>query len=73
MFVIAKITTQENTQAENLKANTRTQKLIDSRNEIDIDLAESVHALVAQVALYRGINRASAKKIVSQLLREVKK
>ena len=66
-------TYKEKNQAENLKANSRTQKLIDEgKNEIDIGLAESIHGLVAQVSLYRGINRASAIKIVNQLLKEVK-
>lgn len=72
MYVIAKITTQEKTQAQNLKANTRTQMFIDSGDEIDIGIAESIHALVSQVALYRGVSTARAKKIVSQLVKEVK-
>jgi len=61
---------KEKNQAENLKANARTQQAINSgKTEIDISIAESIHSLVNQVALYRGINRASAEKIVSQLLR----
>jgi len=67
-------TCKEKNQAENLKANARTQKLIESgANDFEFQIAESIHALVAQVALYRGINRASAEKIVSQLLRGVPK
>jgi len=69
MFEIAKITTQEKTQAQNLKANYRTQKLINLGKEIDIDIAESVHGLVNRVALYRGISRTSAKKIIRELMR----
>ncbi len=66
-------TYKENTQAENLKTNARTKKAIDlGKSEADISLAESVHGLVNQVALYRGINRTSAKKILNQLLKEVK-
>ena len=66
-------TYKEKNQAENLKANSRTQQAINSgKSEIDIQLSETVHTLVNQVALYRGINRASAKKIVRELLKEVK-
>jgi len=73
MFVIAKITTQENTHAQNLKATARTQKLIDAgKSEIDIGITESIRGLVNHVSLYRGVNRASAKKIVSELLGELK-
>jgi len=62
-------TYQENTHEQNLKANAFTQRLIDAGKEIDIDIAESIHGLVDQVALYRGVNRASAKQIVRELLR----
>jgi len=64
----------ENTHEQNLKANAQTQKLIDSgKDEIDIDIAESVLVLVNQVSLYRGVSHGAAKKIVGQLLREVTK
>ena len=63
----------ENTHEQNLEKNASTQKLIDAgKDEIDICIAESVQVLVSQVALYRGVNCASAKKIVNQLLKEVK-
>ena len=65
---------KENTHEQNLKANALTQKLIDSdKTEIDIDIAESIRSLASQVALYRGVSGASAKKIVNQLLKEVTK
>ena len=64
----------ENTHAQNLKANTRVQKLLDlGKDETDIQTAESVHALVAQTAFYKGIDLTAAKKIVSQILRGVPK
>ena len=63
----------EDTHAKNLEKNARTKKLIDSGKTDDIDISESIHGLVNQVALYRGVNRASAKKIVNQLLKEVTK
>ena len=64
----------ENTHEQNLQATSRTQKMLDlGKDEIDIDTAESVHSLVNQVALYRGVSLTVAKKIISQILREVTK
>jgi len=63
----------EDTHVQNLKKNALTKKLIESgANDFEFQIAESIHVLVNQVALYRGVNRASAKKIVNQLLKEVK-
>jgi len=59
----------EKNQAENLKANALTQKLIDSGKETDIETAESIHTLVSQVALYRGVDLTAAKKIIRELMR----
>ena len=65
---------QENTHAENLKANARAKKAIaEGKTEIETGITETIHGLVNQVALYRGINRTSAKKILNQLLKEVTK
>ncbi len=65
---------QENTHEQNLEKNALTQKLINAgADEIDIGIAESIHGLVNQVALYRGVSHGAAKKIVGQLLREVTK
>ena len=65
-------TYKENTHAQNLKANARTQKLISlGKDETDIDTAESIHGLVNQVAEHRGVSLTVAKKVVSQLLKTV--
>ncbi len=66
-------TYQEKTHEQNLKANALTQKLINSGKETDIETAETIHSLVSQVSLYRGVSHGAAKKIVGQLLREVTK
>ncbi len=67
-------TYKEKNQAENLKANARTQRAINSgKNETEIQLSETVNTLVNQVALYRAASLSQAKKIVNQLLKEVTK
>ena len=64
----------EKTHVQNLEANARAKKAIaEGKTEIETGITETIHGLVNQVALYRGINRTSAKKILNQLLKEVTK
>ena len=67
-------TYKEKNQAENLKANARTKKLIESgANDFELQTAESVRVLVSQIAFYRGVDLTTAKKLLGQLLRGVTK
>ena len=61
---------KDKTQSENLEANARTQKAIDSgKSAAEIRAAEKIHLLVAQTAFYRGVDLTEAKKILSQILK----
>ncbi len=60
---------KENTHAQNLETNALTKNLIDSgKGSFDTKIAQSAHALVNQVALYRGVSQTVARKAVAELL-----
>ena len=63
----------EKTQTQNLKANARTQRLIDAGKYVDIDIAQSVYRLDDQVQRQRSVGIKATRKILTDLIQhEVK-
>ena len=68
------MTNYENDHRVNLKSNAHTQKLIESgADNFDLNINDSISALVNQTALYRGISVKAARVMLINQLLETKK